>query len=48
MRPTTWAAAVATILIMTLQAGWSPTEVRDLGVALLVAITLLYSARADD
>lgn len=47
MRPTSWAAAVATILVVALQSGWSPEEVRDLGIALLVAMALLYSVRGD-
>lgn len=48
MRPTTWAAAVAAVLIVALQSGWEPVDVRNLGVALLVMIALIYSMRGDE
>ncbi|MDQ1024703.1 hypothetical protein QF035_002285 [Streptomyces umbrinus] len=45
MRRTTWAYAVAAVLVVALQSGWDPAEVRNLAMAMLVLIALIYAAR---
>jgi hypothetical protein len=40
----TWPYAVAAIIVLALQAGWQPEEIRNLAATLLVLITLLIAA----
>lgn len=41
-----WPTTVAAVLTLTIQAGWSPTEVRRLAVELLVLIALIVTSQA--
>ncbi|MGP3927219.1 hypothetical protein [Streptomyces sp. 8N616] len=47
MRRTNWAYAVAAVLVLALQAGWDPADIRNLAVAMLVLIALLHAAGGD-
>ena len=41
-----WPTMVGAVLTFTIQAGWSPVEVRSLAIELLVLIALIVTARA--
>jgi hypothetical protein len=45
-RRSAWPAVVGAILTLTVQAGWSPAEVRALAIALLVLIAVVVTAQS--
>lgn len=41
-----WPAMVGAVLTLTVQAGWSPAEVRSLAIGLLALIALIVTSQA--
>ena len=45
-RRNSWPTMVGAVLTLTVQAGWSPAEVRGLAIELLVLIALIVASHA--
>jgi hypothetical protein len=45
-RRSAWPAVVGAVLTLTVQAGWSPADVRTLAIALLVLIAVIITAQS--